>query len=162
MEVIELNEAFAAQALAVTRDLGLPDDSRSGESQWRRDCHRPPSRRKRRAARHDRDVSAHQNESAVRALHDVHRSGAGHRHDPGTLLKSCGLGERRSRDRASQNEAALPNFFTNAATVAITSFGRSRCGECPQSRSLRISTSLETFSAIDSSCAIVPYSSSTP
>jgi acetyl-CoA acetyltransferase family protein len=25
MEVIELNEAFAAQALAVTRDLGLPD-----------------------------------------------------------------------------------------------------------------------------------------
>ncbi|MCL4800684.1 MAG: 3-oxoadipyl-CoA thiolase, partial [Burkholderiales bacterium] len=27
METIELNEAFAAQALAVTRDLGLPDDA---------------------------------------------------------------------------------------------------------------------------------------
>ncbi|WP_459661439.1 3-oxoadipyl-CoA thiolase [Acinetobacter calcoaceticus] len=27
MDVIELNEAFAVQALAVTRDLGLPDDS---------------------------------------------------------------------------------------------------------------------------------------
>ncbi len=27
MDVIELNEAFAAQALACTRDLGLPDDS---------------------------------------------------------------------------------------------------------------------------------------
>ncbi|AMX19583.1 Beta-ketoadipyl-CoA thiolase [Acinetobacter pittii] len=27
MDVIELNEAFATQALAVTRDLGLPDDS---------------------------------------------------------------------------------------------------------------------------------------
>jgi 3-oxoadipyl-CoA thiolase len=27
MEVVELNEAFAAQALAVTRDLGLPDDA---------------------------------------------------------------------------------------------------------------------------------------
>jgi len=27
MDVIELNEAFAAQALAVTRDLGLPDDT---------------------------------------------------------------------------------------------------------------------------------------
>jgi len=27
MDVIELNEAFAAQALAVTRDLGLADDS---------------------------------------------------------------------------------------------------------------------------------------
>jgi acetyl-CoA acetyltransferase len=27
MDVIELNEAFSAQALAVTRSLGLPDDS---------------------------------------------------------------------------------------------------------------------------------------
>ena len=27
IDIIELNEAFAAQALAVTRDLGLPDDS---------------------------------------------------------------------------------------------------------------------------------------
>ncbi len=27
MDVIELNEAFAAQALAVTRRLGLPDDA---------------------------------------------------------------------------------------------------------------------------------------
>jgi acetyl-CoA acetyltransferase len=27
MDVIELNEAFAAQALAVTRNLGLPDDA---------------------------------------------------------------------------------------------------------------------------------------
>ena len=26
-DVIELNEAFASQALAVTRDLGLPDDA---------------------------------------------------------------------------------------------------------------------------------------
>jgi acetyl-CoA acetyltransferase len=27
MDVVELNEAFAAQGLAVTRDLGLPDDA---------------------------------------------------------------------------------------------------------------------------------------
>ena len=27
MDVIELNEAFASQVLAVTRDLGLPDDA---------------------------------------------------------------------------------------------------------------------------------------
>jgi len=27
MDVIELNEAFASQALAVTRELGLPDDA---------------------------------------------------------------------------------------------------------------------------------------
>ena len=38
MDVIELNEAFAAQALAVTRDLGLADDDPTGESQWRCDC----------------------------------------------------------------------------------------------------------------------------
>jgi len=31
--VIELNEAFAAQALAVTRDLGLPDDAAARESE---------------------------------------------------------------------------------------------------------------------------------
>ena len=27
IDVVELNEAFAAQALAVLRDLGLPDDA---------------------------------------------------------------------------------------------------------------------------------------
>ena len=32
-DIIELNEAFAAQALAVLRDLGLPDDSENVNSQ---------------------------------------------------------------------------------------------------------------------------------
>jgi acetyl-CoA acyltransferase len=38
MDVIELNEAFAAQGLAVLRDLGLDDDDARRQSQWRRDC----------------------------------------------------------------------------------------------------------------------------
>ena len=33
VDIIELNEAFAAQALAVLRDLGLPDDSENVNSQ---------------------------------------------------------------------------------------------------------------------------------
>jgi acetyl-CoA acyltransferase len=48
MDVIELNEAFAAQGLAVLRDLGLADDE-ARESQRRRDRHRPPARHERRA-----------------------------------------------------------------------------------------------------------------
>ncbi len=38
MDVIELNEAFAAQGLAVLRELGLADDD-AGQPQRR--CHRP-------------------------------------------------------------------------------------------------------------------------
>ena len=58
MSVIELNEAFAAQALAVTRDLGLARRRRARESQRRRDRARPSARRERRAARHDGAVPA--------------------------------------------------------------------------------------------------------
>ena len=43
MDVIELNEAFAAQALAVTRDLGLPDDA-AHVNEWWCHCDRPPTR----------------------------------------------------------------------------------------------------------------------
>ena len=35
MDVIELNEAFASQALAVLREFGVPDDAASRQSQWR-------------------------------------------------------------------------------------------------------------------------------
>ena len=37
MDVIELNEAFAAQALAVLRELGLPDDAPHVNPERRRD-----------------------------------------------------------------------------------------------------------------------------
>ena len=50
MDVIELNEAFAAQVLAVTRELGLPDDAEPREPQRRRHRLRPSPRHERRAA----------------------------------------------------------------------------------------------------------------
>ena len=49
IDVIELNEAFAAQGLAVTRQLGLPDDA-AREPEWRRDRARPSAGHVRRAA----------------------------------------------------------------------------------------------------------------
>ena len=79
MDVIELNEAFAAQALAVTRDLGLPDDARARQSERRRHRARPSARRQRRAARHDRAVSAAAHRRPLRAVHDVHRRRPGDR-----------------------------------------------------------------------------------
>ena len=36
IDVVELNEAFAAQALAVLRELGLPDDARARQPERRR------------------------------------------------------------------------------------------------------------------------------
>ena len=47
VDVIELNEAFAAQSLAVMKDLDLDPDE--GEPERRRDRARPPDRRDRRA-----------------------------------------------------------------------------------------------------------------
>ena len=51
MDVIELNEAFASQALAVLRELGIADDARAREPQRRRHRARPPARHERCAAR---------------------------------------------------------------------------------------------------------------
>ena len=58
IDVIELNEAFAAQALAVLRDLGLPTTTRRRQSERRRDRARPSARRERRAAGDDRALPA--------------------------------------------------------------------------------------------------------
>jgi acetyl-CoA acetyltransferase len=49
MDVIELNEAFAAQGLAVLRELGL-SDTIHGQPQRRRDCPGPSTGHERRAA----------------------------------------------------------------------------------------------------------------
>ncbi len=43
IDVFEFNEAFAAQALACMRDLGLEDDDPPCEPQRRRDCAGPPA-----------------------------------------------------------------------------------------------------------------------
>ena len=81
MDVIELNEAFAAQALAVMRELGLADDAAHvnpnggaiaiGPSAWARAA-RGWSRRRCTVASHRR---------ALCAVHHVHRRRPGHRHD---------------------------------------------------------------------------------
>ena len=50
MDVIELNEAFAAQALAVLRELGLADDAPHVNPNGGAIAHRPSARHERRAA----------------------------------------------------------------------------------------------------------------
>jgi acetyl-CoA acyltransferase len=52
MDVIELNEAFAAQGLAVLRALGLADDDAARQRLGRRHCAGPPAGRQRRAPGH--------------------------------------------------------------------------------------------------------------
>ena len=44
LDLIEANEAFAAQACAVNKDLGW--DTGQGEREWRGDRARPPDRRR--------------------------------------------------------------------------------------------------------------------
>jgi hypothetical protein len=85
IDVIELNEAFASQSLAVLRTLGMPERG-ARESQWRRDRARPPARHERRAPRNDGDVPTDARERTIRALHDVHRRRPRHRDGDRTCL----------------------------------------------------------------------------
>ena len=79
LDVIEVNEAFAAQALAVARDLGLPDDRTNPNG--KRDLPRPPHRRDRRHPDREGAPRARADRWPLRASHDVHRRGTGHRRD---------------------------------------------------------------------------------
>ena len=67
IDVIELNEAFAAQALAVTRMLGLPDDAAHVNPNGGAIALGHPARRVRRAARDDRALPARAHRRALRA-----------------------------------------------------------------------------------------------
>ena len=102
IDVIELNEAFAAQALAVTRDLGLADDAAARQSERRRHRARPSARRERRAARDHGALPAAPHRRPLRAVHDVHRRRPGHRDDHRARLADC----RRSafRRRVARKE----------------------------------------------------------
>ena len=102
MDVIELNEAFAAQALAVLRDLGVPDDAPHVNPSGGAIAHRPSARRQRRPAGDDGDVSARPHRRALRALHDVHRRGAGDRGGDRTRLISWARSLPRSAVRGSR------------------------------------------------------------
>ena len=86
MDVIELNEAFAAQALAVTASARRGRRRRAREPERRRDRAGPSARRERRAAGDDGHLPARALRRALRAVHDVHRRGAGHRGDHRTGL----------------------------------------------------------------------------
>ena len=67
IDVIELNEAFAAQGLAVLRQLGLADDCAACEPERRRDRARPSARHVGRAPRADRDrgIAAERRQAAA-------------------------------------------------------------------------------------------------
>jgi hypothetical protein len=77
MDIIELNEAFAAQSLGCTRALGLADDDPRINRFGRRHCHWP-------SAWHERGTNCHHGLSSIAAgksfkgaLHNVHWSRAG-------------------------------------------------------------------------------------
>ena len=78
-DVIELNEAFAAQALAVLRQLGLADDAENVNPERRRHRARPSARRLGRPADDHRAQPARGDRRQARALHHVHRRRPGHR-----------------------------------------------------------------------------------
>ena len=96
LDLVEANEAFAAQACAVNQELGW--DPRQGQRQWRRHRDRSPGRRLRRPHPHDaplRDAEAQRQE---RPRHPVHRRRHGHRHVRGTALRSrLHIGKRQAR-----------------------------------------------------------------
>ena len=77
LDLIEANEAFAAQALAVNRDVGL--GHRQGERQWRRHRHRSPDRRLGRTHPHHAAARDEAPRCQERPRHALHRRRHGHR-----------------------------------------------------------------------------------
>ena len=90
MDVVELNEAFASQALAVLRGLGAAGRRRPHQPQRR--CHRPrpPARHERRQARPDGDRGTAAPQGPLCALHDVRRRRPGDRDGGRTRLTGSG------------------------------------------------------------------------
>ena len=77
LDLVELNEAFAAQSLAVVRELGL--DPGEGQRPRRRDRARPSDRRQRRARAHHAGARAAGARRRARRGVAVHRRRHGHR-----------------------------------------------------------------------------------
>ena len=86
LDVIELNEAFAAQGLAVLRDLGLPDDDPRVNPNGGAIALGPSAGRVGRAAGHHGGEPVAPHRGPLRALHHVHRRGAGDRGGAGAGL----------------------------------------------------------------------------
>jgi acetyl-CoA acetyltransferase len=81
MDVIELNEAFAAQSLACFRELGLRDDDPRVNPNGGANRPWPSLGDVGCAAVADGGARARTTGRALRAVHDVYRSGAGHGDD---------------------------------------------------------------------------------
>ena len=79
IDVIEINEAFAAQVLACLRGLDLRVRRQPGQPEWRGDRGGPPVRRLRAAHRPDRGAPARTHRRPLRAGDDVRRRRPGHR-----------------------------------------------------------------------------------
>ena len=77
MDLIELNEAFASQSLAVLRALGLPDDAPHVNAPGRRDRTGPSARRERRAPGDHSPQPARTPGRPACPMHHVHRRGPG-------------------------------------------------------------------------------------
>ena len=89
IDVIELNEAFAAQGLAVLRLLGLKDDdARVNPNGGAIALGHPLGASGARLATTAVN-QLHKERRPLRAVHDVHRRGAGHRGDPRAGLKAA-------------------------------------------------------------------------
>ena len=82
IDVIELNEAFAAQALAVTRDLGLPDDAAHVNPNGGAIALGHPLGASGARLATTATYELARRKGALRARHDVHRRRPGHRDDP--------------------------------------------------------------------------------
>ena len=77
MDVIELNEAFAAQGLAVLRALGLPDDDARVNAWGGAICAGSPAGRQRRPPGDHGGQPPARHRRPLRAVHHVYRRGAG-------------------------------------------------------------------------------------
>ena len=88
IDVVELNEAFAAQALGVLRDLGLPDDAEHVNPNGGAIAlgHPLGMSGARLAATATYELQARR--GALRRLHDVHRRRPGHRRPARARLAS--------------------------------------------------------------------------
>ncbi len=95
MDVIEINEAFAAQVLGCLKGFGLPFNDCARQPQRRRDRRRPSARRLGRAPGAHRRPPAAAHRRPLRARLHVHRRRPGHRRHPGADGVSESAGGRR-------------------------------------------------------------------
>lgn len=119
MDVVELNEAFAAQSLAVMRGLGLEDDDpRVNPNGGANVVDRPLGMS---GARRDGDASTSSPERPLRALRHARRRRPRSRH-----RHRANLNSRRRLRRADASRGETPQ----AAGMTVSHVRRGACGPC--------------------------------